>query len=54
MDELITVKEEKIRKLEDAIDKQMKKLKNTEEDASRCKNLEEKIKFIEKQYAKDL
>lgn len=54
MDELITVKEEKIKRLEEMCDQSQRKLKNSEEDSVKCKALEEKIKFIEKQYNKDL
>ena len=54
MDELITVKEDKIKRLEEQYDHALKKLKNSEEDSAKCKALEEKIKFIEKQYNKDL
>lgn len=54
MDELITVKEDKIKRLEEQVDLLTKKNKNSEEDSARCKSLEEKIRFIEKQYNKDM
>ena len=54
MDELITVKEEKVKKLEEQGDQMLKKLRSSDEDSNRCKALEEKLKFIEKQYNKDL
>ena len=48
MDELITVKEEKVKKLEDQGDQILRKLRSADEDSNRCKALEEKLKFIEK------
>ena len=55
MDELITIKEGQISQLEETLKGQSAKLKQVEEESKLSKiNLEEKLKFLEKKYSKDI
>lgn len=48
MDELITLKEDKIHKLELQLETLNRRAKAADEESARCKALEEKLKFVEK------
>lgn len=54
MDELITIKENQIAALEDKVNNAHQRIKMMEEESQRSKNLEEKLKFMEKKYGKDI
>ncbi len=54
MDELITIKENQLSAAEESIKNASSKIKSFEEEVLKSKNLEEKLKFMEKKYNKDI